>query len=78
MKTLYPYHRRQAGRFAGITHAALALLLLLGLVQIALCFKAAVGLVPPADRIFSATLTSAYVTNTPMAHTVSTPKNEKS
>jgi hypothetical protein len=78
MKTLYPLRRQQAGRFSGITDAILGLLLIVGLFQIALCSRSAIGLLPPVDSAASATQGPAYVTTAPVARDVAVPSNEKS
>jgi hypothetical protein len=62
----------------GITNAILAILLVAGLIQIALCFRASVGLVPPADPVVSSSLVPAYATNSPIAHDANASKNERS
>jgi hypothetical protein len=78
MKKLYQLRRHQSGPLTGITNAILAILLVAGLIQIALCFRASVGLLPRVDQAVSASQVSAYATNSPIAHDANAPKNERS
>ncbi len=76
MKKIYQLQRERAGRSNGITNLIMALLLVVGLSQIAVCFNSAVQLVPDHSQLVSAT-SALTQTNSATAHGVTPAPNQK-
>ena len=77
MNKIYQLQRDRAGRSNGITHSILALLLVVGLGQMAICFNSALNLVPDHPQLITSTSATLLQTNSTTTHGVMPASNHK-